>query len=241
MWNGRRIAVVIPALDESERIAAVVSGVPPWVDAIIAVDDGSRDGTASAARSTGDGRVTVEVHPENRGVGAAIATGYARGLSLGADVLVVMAGDDQMDPGDLPAVVAPVADGHADYVKGNRFAHAERSAMPPLRRLAGKGLSLATRMVTAYPIDDSQCGYTALSADAARRIPLHDLWPRYGYPNDLLVLLSREGLRVAEVAVRPVYQGEKSGIRPWHAAVVLWVLARRLRRPRRAGRARATT
>lgn len=227
MWNGRCVAVVVPALDESERIGAVIRAMPPWVDAIIVVDDASRDGTYEAAERAGDRRTTVIRHCSNQGVGAAIATGYERGLALGADVLVVMAGDGQMDPADLPALLDPVVNGRADYVKGNRFAHPERGRMPPLRRIAGKVLSAATRKVTGYDIDDSQCGYTALSADAARRLPLRQLWPRYGYPNDLLALLSREGLRVAEVPVRPVYAGEKSGIRPWHAAVVLWILVRR--------------
>lgn len=226
MWNGRRIAVVIPALDESERIASVVTGIPSWVDEIVVVDDGSRDGTSGAAERAGDPRTTVIRHDTNRGVGAAIATGYERGLALGADVLVVMAGDRQMDPTDLPALLAPIVEARADYVKGNRFIHPERRRMPTLRRLAGKVLSAATRTITGYHIDDSQCGYTALSADAARRLPLGELWPRYGYPNDLLVLLSREGFRVSEVPVRPVYAGEKSGIRAWHAAVVLWVLFR---------------
>lgn len=227
MWNGRCIAAVVPAFDESERIGSVIRAMPPWIDAIVVVDDGSHDGTSQAAERAGDGRTTVIRHPSNRGVGAAIARGYERGLALGADCLVVMAGDGQMDPRDLPALLEPIVGGRADYVKGNRFIHPERRRMPVLRRVAGKVLSAATRQVTGYDIDDSQCGYTALSANAARRLPLCELWPRYGYPNDLLTLLSREGLRVAEVPVRPVYAGEKSGIRAWHAAVVLWVLFRR--------------
>jgi hypothetical protein len=138
-----------------------------------------------------------------------------------------MAGDGQMDPADLPTLLEPLASGKADYVKGNRFRHPERRRMPRLRRWAGKALAAATRSATGLTIDDSQCGYTAMSARAARSVPLDELWPRYGYPNDLLGMLAAEGLRVAEVPVRPVYAGEASGVRPWHAFVVLYVIARR--------------
>ena len=85
-------------------------------------------------------------HPRNRGVGAAIATGYRRALALGVDAAVVMAGDGQMDPADLPALLAPVVDGSADYVKGNRFAHGDVwRVMPPARIVGNIALSLATQ------------------------------------------------------------------------------------------------
>jgi hypothetical protein len=145
-----------------------------------------------------------------------------------------MAGDAQMDPSDLAAIVEPIAHGHADYVKGNRFAHAQRARMPFERRVAGKVLAALTRRATGLAIDDSQCGYTAIASRAIASLPLHDLWPRYGYPNDLLGLLAARRLRVAEVPVRPIYAGEASGVRPWHAAVVAAVIARRYAKTRAA-------
>src|SRR6185503_465242 len=87
---------------------------------------------------------------------------------------------------------------------------------------------------TGLSVDDSQCGYTAIAASAAARLPLDDLWPRYGYPNDLLGLLAQHGMRVRDVPVRPVYAGERSGVRPWHALLVLWVILRRAWRVRRS-------
>jgi hypothetical protein len=99
--------------------------------------------------------------------------------------------------------------------------------MPLPRRLAGKALSALTRRATGLDIDDSQCGFTALSSRAAAALPLSDLWPRYGYPNDLLGLLSAEGFSVADVPVRPIYAGERSGVRPWHVLTVAFVVARR--------------
>src|SRR5437764_14958641 len=99
MVRGRVVAVVIPACNEADKIAATIRSVPGFVDHIIVVDDGSGDATAAIARSAG--RVDVIVHDRNRGVGAAITTGYGRALDLGADVIAVMAGDGQMDPADL--------------------------------------------------------------------------------------------------------------------------------------------
>lgn len=227
MWNGKTVAVVVPAFDEAPRVGRVIARMPPWVDAIVVVDDASRDGTAHVAENAGDTRVVVVRHDENRGVGASIGTGYGCALRAGADVLAVMAGDDQMDPDDLAALVSVVVSGRAAYAKGNRFLHAERRRMPLSRRIAGKILAAATRITTGLAVDDSQCGYTALSRAAAEALPLNDLWPRYGYPNDLLGMLAATKARVVEVPVRPVYAGETSGVRPWHALLVLGILGRR--------------
>jgi hypothetical protein len=133
-----------------------------------------------------------------------------------------------MDPSDLAAVVAPVVAGRADYVKGNRFLSSERRRMPWARRVAGKALAAATRLASGLDVDDCQCGYTAISPQAVRALPLSQLWPRFGYPNDLLLLLAQHGFRVAEVEVRPVYRDEESGVRPWHALLILGLLARRV-------------
>jgi glycosyltransferase involved in cell wall biosynthesis len=227
MRNGQMVAVVVPAFDEEERVARVVTRIPAWVDRVVVVDDGSRDGTARAAQAAAEGRAVVLRHASNRGVGAAIVTGYRDAVAAGASVVAVMAGDDQMAPDDLAAVVGPVLSGRAAYVKGNRFVHVRRRDMPFARRLAGRLLAALTRATTGLFIYDSQCGYTALSARAVRRLPLEELWQRYGYPNDLLGLLAAHDQDVVEVPVRPVYAGEQSGIRPWHAAVVAYVILRR--------------
>jgi glycosyltransferase involved in cell wall biosynthesis len=230
--NERRVAVVIPAYCEARLIAGTLTSLPAFVDAIYVVDDGSPDETASAARAVGDARVQVLRHAVNRGVGAALVTGYRAALAEHADVVAVMAGDAQMDPRDLPDVLAPILSGRADYVKGNRFRSAERRRMPLVRRAAGKVLSLVTRLASGLDVDDCQCGYTAISRHALCSLPLNELWHGFGYPNDLLLLLAQHGLRVGEVTVRPVYGDEQSGIRPWHAALILWLIARRwLRQP----------
>jgi glycosyltransferase involved in cell wall biosynthesis len=201
--------------------------VPSFVDGIFVVDDASDDGTREAALALGDERLRVIRHAVNRGVGAAIVSGYRAALAARHDVLVVMAGDDQMHPEDLPALLEPVVAQRADYVKGNRFVHAEARRMPPLRRLGGEVLSFATRLATGLTVSDCQCGYTALAARCAERLPLHELWPRFGYPNDLLALLASAGARVEEAPVRPVYADEASGVTAWHVPRILSLILRR--------------
>lgn len=233
MWKEARVIVVVPAYAEEALIGATLAGVPRFVDEVIVVDDASPDRTIDAIARAKDERTTVLRHAENRGVGAALSTGYLHALSRGADVIAVMAGDNQMAPEDLPALLDAVVQGGADYAKGNRFVHPAVRAMPWPRRLAGRGLAWLTRRAARLDIDDSQCGYTALSASAARAVPWSELWPRYGYPNDLLILLGRRGRKVAEVPVRPVYASERSGVRPWHALTVAWVILRRWSRETR--------
>ena len=232
MWLGRRIAVVIPAFGEERLIGRTLASLPDFVDHAVVVDDASPDRTADAVRCCSDPRVELVRHSENRGVGAAIATGYGVALRHGADVMAVMAGDAQMDPADLPAVIDPVARGDADYVKGNRFLHPEAHRMPVLRRMGSGALAVLTRAATGLSVDDTQCGYTALGRSAAQDLPLDELWPRFGYPNDLLGLLASRGRVVKEVAVRPVYADEKSGLRPWHVAQIAGVILRRWSRER---------
>lgn len=228
MWFDQRVSVIVPCYRESRLVGRTLARLPAWVDRIHVIDDGSDDGTAEVVAAIADPRIDLVRHEENRGVGAAIVTGYLRAIELGAEMLVVMAGDDQMDPEDLPRLLEPVRTGAADYTKGNRFLHQERRRMPILRRLGGMMLSLATRQATGLHISDSQCGFTALRATVARRLPLTSLWPRFGYPNDLLGMLAARNKVVKDVVVRPVYADERSGIRAWHLLIVLFVIFRRL-------------
>jgi len=230
-----RIAVVIPAFNECGKIADTVATVPDLADHIIVVDDASQDDTVrqaelAALRRSAPDRVEVIRHTANRGVGGAITTGYHRAIAAGADVAAVMAGDGQMDPDDLPALLDPIADGTADYVKGNRFLHpAIWTTMPASRIVGNVVLSAATRVTSGYRhVFDSQCGYTAIHRRALAAIELDKLFPRYGYPNDLLSRLRIADMRVVDVPVRPIYgPAWRSGI---HLGTALhpmpWVLLR---------------
>jgi glycosyltransferase involved in cell wall biosynthesis len=216
MLEGKRVAVVVPAFDEETLVGETVRGIPAFVDRIFVVDDASRDGTVAAADGVGDERVEVLHHETNRGVGAAIATGYRRALEEGIDVTCVMAADNQMDPSELGTLVAPVAQGEVEYAKANRLVSGEAwTVIPRTRYLGNAVLSLLTKIASGYwHVADSQAGYTALSLSALRRLDLDRLYPRYGFPNDVLVHLNVQNARVRDVPSRPIYDiGEQSGIR----------------------------
>lgn len=214
------IAVVIPAFNEAPHIAQVVRTLPAFVDRVIIVDDASTDDTAVRAQAIGDARLVVLRHKRNAGVGAAITTGYKHAFAQGADVAAVMAGDGQMDPSNLRDLLQAVHRG-ADYAKGNRLVWPDVWRDMPKPRLAGNlALSWLTRLTIGMDVSDSQCGYTVMTRDAAARVDLDALWPRYGYPNDLLARLAASGARVVDVPVRAVYEDEQSGV-GWHDALVV--------------------
>jgi glycosyltransferase involved in cell wall biosynthesis len=216
MLDGKRVAVVVPAYDEERLVVETLAGIPAFVDRIYVVDDASRDGTAEQAAALGDPRVEVVRHERNSGVGSAIVSGYRRALEEEIDVACVMAADNQMDPAELEALVGPVARGEVDYAKANRLVSGEAwTVIPRTRYLGNAVLSLLTKIASGYwHVADSQAGYTAISREALRRLDLGQLYPRYGFPNDVLVHLNVQNARVRDVPSRPIYDvGERSGIK----------------------------
>jgi glycosyltransferase involved in cell wall biosynthesis len=216
MLEGKRVAVVVPAFDEERLIGTTLSGIPDFVDRVLVIDDASRDETAQRARASGDPRVEVITHERNQGVGAAILTGYRRALEEGIDVTCVMAGDNQMDPEDLEAIAGLVARGEVDYAKANRlFTGRAWELMPHTRYLGNAVLSLLTKIASGYwHVADSQSGYTAIGRSTLELLDLDRIYPRYGFPNDMLVHLNVINARVRDVPSRPVYGvGETSDIR----------------------------
>ena len=214
--DGKRVAVVVPARDEEELIGSTLAGIPPFVDRIYVVDDDSRDATATRVRDAGDPRIELLTHERNSGVGAAIVTGYKRAAEEGIDVTCVMAADGQMDPDDLGAIAGAVARDEVDYAKANRlFTGQAWNLMPRHRYLGNAVLSMLTKIASGYwHVADSQSGYTALSLPMLRRLDLDRIYPRYGFPNDMLVHLNVWNARVRDFPSRPIYGiGERSGIR----------------------------
>jgi glycosyltransferase involved in cell wall biosynthesis len=226
MFNQLRVFVIVPAYCEERLIQTTIRSIPALVDAIVVVDDGSTDGTQAKVIELADSRTHVIAHAHNQGVGAAIYTGYEAAVAMGADVVVVMAGDNQMDATDLEPLLRPLVLGNG-YVKGNRFLHPEVQRMPRLRRWGSRVLGYFTSWASGTRIDDSQCGYTAITRQAVLCLDLKDMWTGYGYPNDLLIALARRNIAIAEVPVRPVYAEETSGLRPWHMFTIFMVIMRR--------------
>jgi glycosyltransferase involved in cell wall biosynthesis len=215
MLDGKTVAVVVPAYNEEALVASTLATIPPFVDRIFVVDDASQDGTAEGAQ-TGDPRVEVLRHERNRGVGAAIVTGYQAAMGAGMDVTAVMAADGQMDPAELAIFAGAVAAGECDYAKANRlFMHGARDVIPRHRYFGNAILSFLTKIASGYwHVADPEAGYTAISLETLRLLDLERLYPRYGFENDILVHLNVWSRRVRDVPSRPIYGvGERSGIR----------------------------
>jgi glycosyltransferase involved in cell wall biosynthesis len=230
MFEGKRVGVVVPAYDEETLIAATLGGIPPLVDRIIVVDDGSSDRTSECALETGDPRVEVLSHERRSGVGAATLTGYRKAMAEELDVVVVMNGDNQMDPEDLPTLVEPVARGELDYAKANRLATGQAWQLIPKTRFFGNAiLSMLTKIASGYwHVADSQSGYTVVSREMLERLDLDRVYTSYGFPNDMLVHLNVWNARVRDFPSRPIYGvGERSNMRYRHVVPrIAWLLVR---------------
>lgn len=215
MYKSLTVAVVVPAHNEEQLVGQTVSTMPSIVDHIIVVDDASSDGTGEAAKSVGDSRTEVITLVENQGVGGAILTGHRQALALGADVSVVMAGDAQMDPDYLPALLDPIASGQAQFTKANRFFGRGSFAGMPWQRVVGNvGFSFLTKAASGYwNLFDPQNGYTALHRSALERLPLDRIARRYEFENDLLIQLNILRVPAVDVPIPAVYGDEVSGIR----------------------------
>jgi dolichol-phosphate mannosyltransferase len=209
-----RIFIVIPLYRVETSIRPVIAGIPAWVAGIVVVDDASPDTSVEQALASGDPRVVLVRHAENRGLGAAMITGYARAVELGATIMVKMDGDGQMSPEFLCDVVQPLVAGRADYAKGNRFVMSDALLhMPAVRRLGNLGLSFLTKIASGYwNIFDPTNGYTALSSRAFTRLNLAWLHHRYFFESSMLVELNLLRAVVVDVNMPARYSDEISSL-----------------------------
>jgi len=216
-YRGSRVAVVVPAYNEELLIGDTLAGIPDFVGRIYVVNDCSKDRTQEIVEyyAAHDDSVVPILHEKNQGVGAAIITGYRRAMKDGMDCVAVMAGDHQMDPDFLPALLDPIIDKKCDYTMGNRLISMEYSkGMSKWRYLGNTILTLLTKIASGYwQMMDPQNGYTVISKRALERINLAGIYPRYGYCNDLLVKLNVVGFRVINVPHPARYGMEKSKIK----------------------------
>jgi glycosyltransferase involved in cell wall biosynthesis len=215
MYRDRTIAAVVPAYNEEAHVADVIRGLPDLVDHVVVVDDASSDRTSEVARAVVDPRVVVIRHGENQGVGGAILTGHRRALDLGSDIDVVFAGDDQMDPRYLTALLDPIIDRDYGFTKANRFfSRSSFEGMPRHRVFGNIVLSFLTKFASGYwHLFDPQNGYTAITREALELLPFEEIAKGYEFENDLLINLNIVGIRALDVSVPARYGEEVSGIR----------------------------
>lgn len=215
MYRELSVAVVVPAHCEERLIGKTITTMPDWVDHIIVVDDASPDGTSAAVQAVHDERIDLTTLAVNQGVGGAILTGHLRALAVGADVAVVMAGDAQMDPAYLQALLDPIATGEALYTKANRFFGPGSFAGMPRHRIVGNVvLSFMTKAASGYwNLFDPQNGYTAIHRSALERLPFERIARRYEFENDMLIQLNIMRVPARDVPIPAVYGDEISGMR----------------------------
>lgn len=210
------VAAVIPAYNVGNEISSVLRSIPPLVRTIIVVDDASVDDTASIVERCAavDRRVIPVRHEHNRGVGGAMVTGFRTAVDAGADIVVKIDGDGQMPLWLLPHLVQPLADGEADYTKGNRFRDFQAlRQMPLVRRFGNVVLSFLAKAATGYwRCFDPTNGFVAIRADVLTQVPLQKIDPTYYFETSMLAQLYLIGAVVKEVPMPARYAGEKSSL-----------------------------
>jgi glycosyltransferase involved in cell wall biosynthesis len=210
-----RIGVVIPCFRSREKILQVLARVPAEVDRIYVIDDACPQKTGDhVSESATDPRITVITHDKNLGVGGATISGFQAAIADGIDIVVKLDSDGQMNPSLLPNFVRPIAEGRADYTKGNRFFRLDSlRGMPPLRLLGNAALSFVNKLSSGYwDIMDPTNGYVAVHTKVLKLLPLEKLAPRYFFESDLLFRLGTLRAAVLDVPMDAVYGDEVSNL-----------------------------
>lgn len=210
-----RIAVVVPCYRVAQHIESVVETMPALVDEIYLVDDASPDNLEQVVLRMIDPRVRFLRHSTNQGVGGAMLTGYRAAFEGGADIIVKMDGDGQMDPRHLPALLLPLLEGRADYTKGNRWIDEQSlQQMPPVRRWGNVGLSFAAKIASGcWNIFDPCNGYTAIRASIVPLLSPANIARDYFFETSMLVELNIARAVVLDVPLPALYGDEVSSLR----------------------------
>ncbi len=222
------LSIVIPAYEEASRLpptlARLAEVAPPGTEVLV-IDDGSRDGTADAARAAGVGVISL---PENRGKGAAVRQGLC---SAAGEIIAFMDADGSIPPADVLRLVAAVGAG-ADIAVASRVAPgaAEVGDQSLVRELASSAFRALVRIAAPTGVRDTQCGAKAFRREAARTLAAAQTLDGFAFDVELLWLARRAGLRVVEVPVRVEHhRASKVGMLRHAAPMLLDLWRMRLR------------
>ena len=208
--------LVVPCFRVKAKILDVIAKTPAWIEGIVCVDDACPEGSGDFIEANSkDPRVTVVRLPHNQGVGGATLAGYREAAARGAQVMVKVDGDDQMDLGYIGHLVAPILLGEADYAKGNRFTSISHlTSMPSVRVFGNAALSFAAKLSTGYwNIFDPTNGYTAIEAEVAKMVMGKRVSRRFFFETDLLYHLGTLRAVVRDVPMPARYADEVSNLR----------------------------
>ncbi|TFH15878.1 MAG: glycosyltransferase family 2 protein [Lentisphaerales bacterium] len=211
---------IIPAYREERMIGEVVRRVLKHVGSVIVVDDGSDDKTASEAENAG---AEVIIHEQNKGKGVALASGFSRAREKGFDVAVVMDGDGQHDPEDVPRFIEAYVRTGIPVLVGNRMA--DLAHMPLVRKLTNRYMSwLLSRQMRQY-VADTQCGYRLYRLDLIPLVTTQS--ERFAAESEILLNLASRGIRIDSVPIKAIYGDERSKINPLMDTVRFFRMLRR--------------
>jgi glycosyltransferase involved in cell wall biosynthesis len=217
-----KLSILIPTYNECTTIQELVKRVQavPYDKEIIAVDDGSTDGTRDLLPCLEGPGVTVLYHDHNQGKGAAIRTALAHATG---DIVVIQDADLEYDPRDYAQLVQPIMEGRAKVVYGSRFL-GPRMAMFFWHMLANKMLTLMTNILYDAILSDMETGYKAFRADVLKGIPLRS--HRFDFEPEVTAKVLKRGNRIFEVPIsyfgREYREGKKIGLKD--AFVAVWTL-----------------
>lgn len=210
------IAVVIPCYRVANHILQVCRSIPDFVALIYVVDDACPERSGQLVlKNVSDTRLKVLFHDENQGVGGAVMTGYQAALAGGADIIVKIDGDGQMDASLIQYFIQPIASGLADYTKGNRFYDlTSLKSMPKIRIFGNAVLSLLNKLSSGYwSIFDPTNGFTAVHANVCRRLPFAKISNRYFFETDMLFRLNTLRAMVIDIPMDAKYESEVSNLK----------------------------
>lgn len=211
-----KTAIVIPAYKVSKHIIEVIQNVPKEIDELVVVVDACPEGTFEILKGYAFGRrIHIIEHAENTGVGGAMKTGYRKALDLGAEIIVKVDGDGQMDTQLIPKLIEPILSGNADYTKGNRFHSLQYvKKMPKVRLVGNLALSFLSKLSTGYyQLFDPNNGFTAASAKIVQAIDLKEVDDRFFFETDMLFNLNLLRANVHDVPMPSIYQNEVSNLK----------------------------
>ena len=190
-----KVVAVVPAFNEELAIGSVVLQTKKHVEEVIVVDDGSTDRTAEVAGLAG---AVVLKLDRNYGKAHALMEGFEFARQNGFTAGVMLDGDGQHNPDELPSLISPVLQGEADLVIGSRYLEASH-ATPGYRRTGQRLLDVVTNMSTDQKVTDSQSGFRALSKEAMDSLDFES--KGFNIESDMIVHFSEKGLRVKEVPI----------------------------------------
>ncbi|MDX9832767.1 MAG: glycosyltransferase family 2 protein [Anaerolineae bacterium] len=194
-----RVVAIIPAYNEARTIGSVVLQTCRHADTVIVVDDGSSDATAEIAAAAG---ALVVRHGVNRGKGAALNTGFCKARELDPLAIVMLDGDGQHQPEEVPQVLAPILEGQADMVVGSRYLEKE-CGVPRHRILGHWAFTSLTNLASGLRVSDSQSGFRAFSPRAVECVSFSS--NGFSVESEMQFLAHEHGLRLAEVPITADY------------------------------------